>query len=558
MNFKSLSIAASAAILSVSLMTGCGGSDSSTPPEEPVVAKPKSITGTASAIGNLSGVTVRGLDANGNPLTDCINTGVTGTYALSCSEMPTFVKVSPTNVKGTDLSFNNVLDTEGIIDDEDFIGDFYAIVNGESVNITPLSYLQYKTDNKLEDITDVTNPKDIFVVVTVANTLTEAGFNTDEAYTIIAKSIDENTTIVRMKKGFKLNTGALDEQKQKASDRGEAITVDTSSLESATNKLAEAAENAKDAAIRKAVAVVAKKIKALVKTARETGGTVPDVTEMTKAESIALIAIAISEAGNSVNLKELSESIPDDGIIDAAAINAAAINAVSTHANETPCNDNDATTENDVYTNGVCAGTTIVVEPTTPDDNNNGSVTPPVINNPAIEIKSISFGDEKVELNNNIFSSDITTSESDPMDFYDITIDGSVLNYTDKTDLDVSISIVNTESQSVSMDITGGYIENDTITFPVGTNVSVTQSGIQSLGSIIGISSETSTLEASGSTTNDLENVDLSFNLKTVLNTLPGNSDIDEAVSELNSFLSQKGTYSVSLKVTTLSDITGT
>jgi len=296
------------------------------------------ISGTVSAIGSLSGVTATGLKADGTAIADCSSNITAGSYALSCSEMPTFIKVSTTTgTEAQDLGFDNAL---GGGDDEAFTDTFLATVDGNITNVTPLAYLKYIANDGLTDITDVTDAGDIFIVVTIADTLKAAGLNTEEAYKVIALSINENTTLRALKKGFKVNKSALETQMKKASDRqvadgGEPLTISDdilSSLEESTNDLIALVEeiDLTDTNNKKALKTVSKKVSALVREAKKAGIALDTgaIKKMATTDAITTITAAIVEAGGSVDLEKLSDSISDDGTIDADTIKDAAKDAV--------------------------------------------------------------------------------------------------------------------------------------------------------------------------------------------------------------------------------------
>ena len=602
MNFKSLSIAASAAILSVSLMTGCGGDNDNT--TEPV-KETYSVNGNASAIGSLSGVTAEGLKLDGTAIVDCRADITAGSYALSCSEMPAFIKVSTTTgAEAQDLGFDSLV---GGGDDEAFTDTFLATVDGNVTNVTPLAYLKYVANDGLADITDVTDAGDIFIVVTIADTLKAAGLNAEEAYKVIALSINENTTLRALKKGFKVNKSALETQMKKASDRqvadgGEPLTISDdilSALEESTNDLIALVEkiDLTDTNNKKALKTVSKKVSALVREAKKAGIALDTgaIKKMATTEAITTIAAAIVEAGGSIDLEKLSESISDDGTVDADTIKDAAKDAVVVPADGTACDDNDATTENDVYTNGVCAGTTIVVEPTTPvdgtacDDNNayteNDVYTNGVCAGTAI-VSDVTYADGTacndgnantvndvytnnvcsgtavdvvVSANSSTFTKSLTTNTDENATYkivdqmLKIAITDLTLTDTNDSSVYLSVSIKNSnDDANVSFSTSGGDVNNSKIIFPAGTQVILAQTNVPELGSIVGYESS--------ATMGELVNDDLVFNIETVLNSLTANEDkITDGVKALDNFLANPDTYTMTIASSLLdSDITGT
>ena len=172
---------------------------------------------------------------------------------------------------------------------------------------------------------------------------------------------------------------------------------------------------------------------------------------------------------------------------------------------------------------------------------------------PKLLVGGLTVGGTSVTLDtNNSFSVTVNTTGKSVTDFYDVSFGAAVTKtFTPITGVGVTVQITDTEnsSNSVSLTIQGATISPSTegnsvvVSLPVGSTIAVTQTGLPALESVIGASASTTTTKA-------LTMDDLGFNAQTLLNALPSNNKIAEAIAALNTYIAKPRTYNVTISFT--------
>lgn len=178
--------------------SGCSDSSKSDTPEQ------TSYTISGKAInGPLYNVIVTAKDKDGVAIGSYTISDESATYELkNLATKPAYVVVKPT---GVGLSYNLGLDEKlGGGDDIELPSDFElkAAINTANMaetNITPLTHLEYITENNLGFGygLDGNDKKDRAVVSMAVELLMAAGLDFESAYEAVASSIDEGSTFSR-------------------------------------------------------------------------------------------------------------------------------------------------------------------------------------------------------------------------------------------------------------------------------------------------------------------------------------------------------------------------
>ena len=167
-----------------------------------------------------------------------------------------------------------------------------------------------------------------------------------------------------------------------------------------------------------------------------------------------------------------------------------------------------------------------------------------------LSIGSISIGGITAHpAENGSFSAIVNTTDKNITDFYNITLNTSATKGfpdVNNTSLTITITDKTLIANSVSLKIEGVRLSaaengNITTTIPVSSKITVTQNNLGKLESIM-----TTGTPYIATTTKELVTTDLSFSINTLLANL-SNSNVQDALNALNSYLSQAREYTVSL-----------
>jgi hypothetical protein len=159
---------------------------------------------------------------------------------------------------------------------------------------------------------------------------------------------------------------------------------------------------------------------------------------------------------------------------------------------------------------------------------------------------ALSFGTETVVITDGKFVHTLNTKDKNITDFYNITL-SSMTSTKDIniSDVNLTIEIQSENDETVTLDIKNVELNflgtKLTTIMPEGTTIVVGQTNLPTLADVIGD-------EATGTTSSELVNTDLSVNIQTILDTL-GSSEIPNAINVLDKYLQQPGVYSVSIKL---------
>ncbi len=318
MNFSKISYMASIAIAGTILFTGCGSSGGSNSEE---TVSTITITGTAFD-GPLYNVSIQGYDENG--AIDSCNTQVTiagGGYSLDCSSLPTYLELKPIiNLQALDLGIDGLV---GGGDDTIFTDTLYTTVNTDtlsSTNITPLTHLQYITNNTLDLGTGYTedDARDIILVANMVKSLKNTGLSSQDAYQVVAQNLDSTSTFKRIDNDFYIDFDSL-----KTAILNSGLNIDDNILQSvvvATNNVSDVivdifleANNVSTSNLQ-ALYVTLGVVSNVIDTAIQNSQVVNDVSGLASLESVGVLTSAIDDVMDDLE----NNQVPNIGaLIDA-------------------------------------------------------------------------------------------------------------------------------------------------------------------------------------------------------------------------------------------------
>jgi hypothetical protein len=163
---------------------------------------------------------------------------------------------------------------------------------------------------------------------------------------------------------------------------------------------------------------------------------------------------------------------------------------------------------------------------------------------------TLKIGTKNVTMTNAKFTTSIASANI--TSFYDVTLPTAVITKSfTEDDVNISVTIADNNENQVSISIAGAKIAPNgssvKVTIPSGATITATQTGLSALNAIIGES-------ATATTTSELLNEDLRFNVNSILGVL-GSNQIPNAITALNNYLSTAGTYTMTIELSGLDNL---